>query len=290
VGVDGAFPVAASQGRVTSETLALPVHHRGEQVGVLIVGYDAGRPLSAPDRALLTDLASHAGSAIHSLQLTSSLRRGAEDLQSAREQLVLTREEERRRLRRDLHDGLAPTLAAAGLTAATAHDLVRRDPDTAEQVLDTLERNLRAAVADIRTLVDELRPPALELGLMTAVRERAAELGQLLEVRVEAPDRLPVLPAAVEVAAYRICQEALMNVLKHAGAQQVRLRIRAGDLLTLEIEDDGVGMGTANAHGIGLGSMRERAAEVGGRCAISVPRGGGTRVSVHLPISVGAVT
>jgi signal transduction histidine kinase len=290
VGVDGAFPIAAEQGRVTSETLALPVHHRGEQVGVLIVGYDAGRPLSAPDRALLTDLASHAGSAIHSLQLTTSLRQGAEDLQSAREQLVLTREEERRRLRRDLHDGLAPTLAAAGLTAATAHDLVRRDPDTAEQVLDTLERNLRAAVADIRTLVDALRPPALELGLMTAVRERAAELGQLLEVRVEAPDLLPVLPAAVEVAAYRICQEALMNVLKHAGAHQVRLRICAGDLLTLEIEDDGVGIGTATANGIGLGSMRERATEVGGRCTISVPRGGGTRISVHLPISVGATT
>ena len=173
VGVDGAFPITAEQGRVTAQTLSLPVHHRGEQVGVLIVGYDAGRPLSAPDLALLADLASHAGSAIHSLQLTTSLRQGAEDLQSARERLVLTREEERRRLRRDLHDGLAPTLAAAGLTAATAHDLVRRDPATAEEVLDTLQRNLRAAVADIRTLVDELRPPALELGLMTAIKERS---------------------------------------------------------------------------------------------------------------------
>jgi signal transduction histidine kinase len=290
VGVDGVFPIAAEQGRVTTETLALPVHHRGEQVGMLIVGYDAGRPLSAPDRALLADLTSHAGSAIHSLQLTTSLRSGAVELQAARERLVLTREEERRRLRRDLHDGLAPTLAAAGLTAATAHDLLRRDPDTAEQVLDALERNLRAAVADIRTLVDALRPPALELGLMTAVRERAAELGQLLEVRVEGPDRLPALPAAVEVAAYRICQEALMNVLKHAGAHNVCVRVGAGDLLTLVIEDDGVGMGTANGSGIGLGSMRERAAEVGGGCTISVPNGGGTRISVCLPISAGAST
>lgn len=244
--------------------------------------------MSAPDLALLADLASHAGGAIHSLQLTTSLRQGAEELQSAREQLVLTREEEQRRLRRDLHDGLAPTLAAAGLTAATAHDLVRRDPATAEQVLVTLQRNLRAAVADIRTLVDELRPPALELGLMTAIKERAAELGHLLDVRVDGPDSLPTLPAAVEVAAYRICQEALMNVLKHADASHVQVRVRAGDLLRLEIQDDGVGLASASTDGIGLGSMRERAAEVGGRCTICVPDGGGTRVSVCFPLSTGA--
>jgi signal transduction histidine kinase len=290
VGVDGAFPITAEQGRVTAQRLSLPVHHRGEQVGVLIVGYDPGRPLTAPDLALLSDLASNAGSAIHSLQLTTSLRQGAEDLQSARERLVLTREEERRRLRRDLHDGLAPTLAAAGLTAATAHDLVRRDPATAEEVLDTLQHNLRAAVADIRTLVDELRPPALELGLMTAIKERAAELGQLLDVRVDGPDSLPTLPAAVEVAAYRICQEALMNVLKHADARHVQVRVRAGDLLTLEIQDDGVGLATPATHGIGLDSMRERAAEVGGRCTICVPNGEGTRVNVCLPLSGGAPT
>ena len=290
VGVDGAFPITAEQGRVTAQTLSVPVNHRGEQVGLLIVGYDAGHPLTSPDLVLLADLASHAGSAIHSLQLTTSLRQGAEDLQSARERLVLTREEERRRLRRDLHDGLAPTLAAAGLTAATAHDLVRRDPATAEEVLETLQRNLRAAVADIRTLVDELRPPALELGLMTAIKERAAELGQLMDVRVEGPDSLPPLPAAVEVAAYRICQEALMNVLKHADARHLLVRVNAGDLLTLEIQDDGVGLGRPATNGIGLGSMRERAAEVGGRCTICVPNGGGTRVNICFPLSTGAPT
>jgi signal transduction histidine kinase len=203
---------------------------------------------------------------------------------------VLTREEERRRLRRDLHDGLAPTLAAAALTAATAHDLVRRDPATAEQVLDTLQRNLRAAVGDIRTLVDELRPPALELGLLTAVKERAAELDPLVNVRVEGPDSLPTLPAAVEVAAYRICQEALMNVLKHADARNVEVRVRVGDVLWLEIQDDGVGLAGASTGGIGLGSMRERAAEVGGRCTISAPSGGGTRVNVCLPLTAGPGT
>jgi signal transduction histidine kinase len=290
VGVDGAFPIAAEQGRATPESLSLPVHHHGEQVGILIVGYDAGHPLSAPDRALLTDLTSHAGSAIHGLQLTASLRQGSRELQGTREQLVQTREEERRRLRRDLHDGLAPTLAAAGLTAATAHDLVRSDPATAEQVLDALQRHLRTAIGDIRTLVDALRPPVLELGLMTAVRERAAELGRVVTVDVEGPQTLPALPAAVEVAAYRICQEALMNVLRHADAHHVCVRLVAGDLLTLEIEDDGVGLNGSTAHGVGLGSMRERAAEVGGRCTISASAGGGTRVSACLPLSSGSTT
>ncbi len=288
IGGDGEFPIAAEQGRATPEALSLPVHHQGEQVGILIVGYDGGHPLSAPDRALLTDLTSHAGSAIHSLQLTASLQRGSRELQSAREQLVQTREEERRRLRRDLHDGLAPTLAAAGLTAATARDLVRTDPATAEQVLDALQHHLRAAIADIRTLVDELRPPVLELGLMTAVRERAAELGRVVSVDVEGPESLPALPAAVEVAAYRICQEALMNVLRHADAHHVDVRVTSGDLLTLEIEDDGVGLNGSQGHGVGLGSMRERAAEVGGRCTISTATGGGTRVSVCLPLSTGS--
>jgi len=153
-----------------------------------------------------------------------------------------------------------------------------------------LQRNLRAAVADIRTLVDELRPPALELGLMTAVMERAAELGQLVDVRVDGPDSLPTLPAAVEVAAYRICQEALMNVLKHADARHVVVRVRAGDLLTLEIQDDGAGLTGQATGGIGLGSMRERAAEVGGRCTVSVRDGGGTRVSVCFPLATGGIT
>jgi signal transduction histidine kinase len=290
IGADGAFPIAAEQGTATEQDLSLPVRHRGTQVGVLIVGYHPGRPLTAPDLALLSDLASHAGTAIHSLQLTTSLRQGAADLQSARERLVLTREEERRRLRRDLHDGLAPTLAAAGLTVATAHDLVRSDPATAEEVLDRLQRNLRAAVADIRTLVDELRPPALELGLMTAIKERSAELGLLMDVRVDGPDDLPSLPAAVEVAAYRICQEALMNVLKHADARHVQVRVRAGDLLTLDIQDDGVGLLRTSRSGVGLDSMRERAAEVGARCTINVPDGGGTRVSVCFPLPTEAPT
>jgi signal transduction histidine kinase len=284
VGVDGGYPIAAEVGVPTEHTLSLPLHHRGEQVGLLTVGHDAAHPVTDPDRALLADLASHAGSAIHGVQLTTSLRRSTTELQATRERLVLTREEERRRLRRDLHDGLAPTLAAAGLTASTASELLERDPAAAMAALDTLQRNLRSAVADIRTLVDELRPPALELGLVPAIRERVTELRPVLDGAVEAPDCLPLLAAGVEVAAYRICQEALMNVVKHAGATRVRVVVAADALLRLDIEDDGVGLGSRGPGGLGLESMRERAAEVGGRCSVGPLPGRGTRVSVRLPL------
>jgi signal transduction histidine kinase len=281
------FPLAAQTGVPTVNQLALPMLHRGEQVGTLVVGYDDRHRLSPADRSLLVDLASQAGGAIHAVQLTVSLRRSAAQLQLAREQLVFAREESRRRLRRDLHDGLAPTLAAAGLTAATAADLVERDPIRSERLLGDLQRTLRAAIGDIRAIVEELRPPALdELGLMQALRERVSELGHAIDIEVRGPDDLPTLPAAVEVAAYRICQEALMNVLKHSGTRHALVTVAIDDGLSLVVEDEGRGLGHRKPGGVGLASMRERAAELGGRCTLEEPATGGTRVSTWLPFSV----
>jgi signal transduction histidine kinase len=195
-------------------------------------------------------------------------------------------------VRRNLHDQLAPTLAAAGLTAATASDLLERDTDAAARVLDRLQRGLVAAVSDVRRLVDELRPVLLdEHGLAGAVRERAEELSSQLRVAVDVPAELPELPAAVEVAAYRICQEALMNVLKHAAASAVRVRLAvAGGHLELDVTDDGGGVPAAvpAGRGVGLASMRERAEELGGSCTVDSRPGQGTRVAVRLPLHPGA--
>jgi signal transduction histidine kinase len=287
VGDETGFPVAAESGLPAQHRLTLPLLHRGEQVGMLLVGYDDRHRLSAADRSLLVDLSRQAGGAIRAVQLTRTLQQNAAQLQQAREQLVLAREEERRRLRRDLHDGLAPTLAAAGLTAATAADLAERDPGRAGALIGSVQDTLQTAVGDIRAMVDELRPPALdELGLVQALRERAIELRQGMTVEVLAPDGLPELPAAVEVAAYRICQEALMNVLKHSGARTARVTLGTADGLTLVVEDDGVGIGIDDrpTRGIGLTSMRERAAELGGDCTVDETPGGGTRVSVRFPL------
>ena len=276
IGDESGFPIAAQSGIRTDQVLTLPLLHQGERAGLLIVGYDEHHPLRAPDRALLHDLAEHLGSAVRGVQLTAGLRQGAADLQVARERLVLTREEERRRLRRDLHDGLAPTLAAAGLTAATASDLRELDPEESRRLLDQLQRTLRAAVGDIRTLVDGLRPPALdELGLLPALRDRIGEL-QGVRTTFEAPEQLPALPAAVEVAAYRICQEALMNVARHAHGRSVIVRLSVDESLHLLVEDDGVGVRSSDAPGVGLASMRERALELGGACTIDEARPSGT--------------
>ncbi|MGH7753121.1 MAG: sensor histidine kinase, partial [Gemmatimonadales bacterium] len=156
-------------------------------------------------------------------------------LQRSRERLVAAREEERRRLRRDLHDGLGPALAAQTLKVGSARALLGRNPAMAEAQLVELEHDIEAALTDIRRLVYDLRPPALdELGLAGAIRERAAQFnphpGMLdqenqLCIPADAPERLPPLPAAVEVAAYRITQEAMNNVVRHARARRCRVRL-----------------------------------------------------------------
>jgi signal transduction histidine kinase len=223
--------------------------------------------------------------------LTASLRAAADELEAARARLVVAGEEERGRIRRNLHDDLAPTLAAAGLTASAAADLLGRDPRAAGSALERLQHGLRAALADIRRLVDELRPVMLdERGLLGAISERADALRQHLDITVEAQTPLPGLPAAVEVAAYRICQETLMNVLRHARATRCRVLLGVREQhLVLEVEDDGVGMSASpgTTGGVGLDSMRERAAELGGTCSVRSVPGAGTAITVRLPLRPG---
>jgi signal transduction histidine kinase len=209
-------------------------------------------------------------------------------LQRSRERLVLAREEERRRLRRDLHDDLGPTLASLGLAASTAADLIPKNPAAATKLVKELESQMRATVGNVRRLVYDLRPPTLdELGLLAAVRERATRYSNApdgFHVKVDSPAELPALPAAVEVAAYRIVQEALENVSKHAQAKHCVIRFANHNGLEIEISDDGVGLSPNIAPGVGLRSMRERAEELGGTCVIESSRNGGTHVFACLPI------
>jgi signal transduction histidine kinase len=275
--------VAASGEEPPADPLVLPLSYGGESVGELLLAPRApGESFSAADRRLLDGLAGHAGVAVHGVRVMADLRR-------SRERLVLAREEERRRLRRDLHDELAPTLAALGLDAATVGELIPTDPKEAAFANEKLRSAIRATVGDVRRLVYDLRPPALdELGLVEAMRQRASRLGVGDEgflATVEAPDELPPLPAAVEVAAYRIVQEALTNVSRHARASActVRLACADGRALTIEITDDGVGLPDTPEGGVGLSSMRERAAELGGECEIVRSWPSGTRVFARLP-------
>ncbi len=285
------FTVAAAAGEPSSDPLRLPLSYQGETVGQLLLGSRApGEAFSAADRDLLNDLASQAGVAVHGVRVMT-------DLQRSREQLVLAREEERRRLRRDLHDELAPTLAALGLTAATVGELIPRDPSRATAVNAKLEATLRTAVGDVRRLVYDLRPPALdELGLVEAIRDRADQYSSGaasdLRVTVEVLGPLPPLAAAVEVAAYRIVQEALNNVARHAHARTCVVRLRCADdgSLHVEVVDDGVGLPVDPKAGVGLPSMAERTAELGGTCCAERVAPSGTRILVRLPVARGGTS
>jgi signal transduction histidine kinase len=274
----GSVETAAAHGeRGRGDLRLLPLSYNGETVANLVVQIPQGRQLSAPDERLLDDLAQHAAPAVHAVRLNA-------DLQLSRERLVTAREEERRRLRRDLHDGLGPALAGMAMQLDVARAKAG-DPQV-EAVLGELRSEAQDAIADIRRVVYELRPPALdELGLVGALREQAARLGDAsgLKVSVEAPDDLPPLPAAVEVAAYRIATEALTNVSRHAHARHCSIQIALNGGLLLEVGDDGRGIGDGPA-GVGLSSMRERAAEVGGSFTAEAKAGGGTLVRARLPL------
>jgi signal transduction histidine kinase len=277
----GGSAVVAHHGEPVPEPLSVPLTYRSDLVGELLVApRRPGESLTPRDVRLLHDLARQIGPAVHAVTLT-------DDLQRSRERLVSAREEERRRLRRDLHDGLGPTLAGLALKAGTVADLIPADPETARRTADALCDEIRGTIAEVRRLVYGLRPPSLdELGLVGAVREAARQRdrpeGPRISVSTEGD--LTALPAAVEVAAYRIVHESLTNVGRHARATTCLVRLCRGDDLTLEITDDGIGIAPGQPAGIGLVAIRERAAELGGSAAVEPYAPTGTRVTVRIPL------
>lgn len=278
---NGRLQTVESYGKPAADPVTYPLTYQGESVGQLLAARRAPDEAFSPaDERILRNLARQAGAAVHAVQLMA-------DLQRSREKLVTMREEERRRLRRDLHDGLGPRLAAHMLRLGSARALLERDPAGVDEILSQLEDDAEETLAEIRRLVYQLRPPALDqLGLIGAIEESAAQYeGDSLAVTVAAPPSLPPLPAAVEVATYRIVQEALANVACHAQAQHCEVRLVCEGDLRVTIRDDGVGLPAAYRAGVGLASMRERAAELGGQCEITPSAEGGTQVSARLPLS-----
>ncbi|GAA4722022.1 sensor histidine kinase [Phytohabitans rumicis] len=277
----GGERLTVEHGTRPAATHALPITYRGEEVGRLVLPRGGARaPLSIRDERLLGDVVRQAAAATRASYLAIALQR-------SREQIVNAREEERRRLRRDLHDGLGPSLGAVAMRIDTARNLAATAPQEADRLLRQARDEVAAALTDVRRLVHDLRPPALDdLGLVGAVQQQTERLRTPgLTVRVDAHPDLAGLPAAVEVAAYRIASEALTNVARHAGATTCRVRIAIQDShLLLEVADDGSGIGPGTRAGVGLVSLRERAAELGGQCEILCPAGRGTLVRARLPL------
>jgi signal transduction histidine kinase len=271
---------------LSSELIHIPLTYQNRRVGALILAPRAhGESFSTADVNLLNIIAGQAGIAAHNLRLTH-------DLQRSREKLVTAQEEERRRLRRDLHDGVGPTLASLAQRLDTAAGLVSTDPRASVELLKDLKGQVKSTVAEIRRLVYALRPPVLdEFGLVSSIREHIAPYTgpKGLQVTFDVGEPMPLLPAAVEVAAYRIALEAFTNIINHAEASQcnIKININNGSLL-LEVSDNGKGLADRNHTGVGLTSMHERASELGGECVIENSVSGGTCVRARLPINPSA--
>ena len=273
----------ASSGTAVTHVRRLGLQLGGDEVGEIVVGLRPGDlTLSSGDERVLRIVAPL-------LAQTLRARALAEDLQTSRGQAIAAIEEERRRLRRDLHDGLGPTLSGIAFTADAARNTLREQPESADELLRGLRAEAVTAVGEIRRLVYDMRPPALdELGLVPALRQQASRVrtadGRSLRVSVEAPEALPALPAAVETAAYRIATEALTNAARHSGSDVADLVIDvAGGRLSVIVRDGGRN-GRPWTPGVGLSSMRERAAEVGGTLQVS-HRDSGSCVEALLPIA-----
>ncbi|MFI0374157.1 sensor histidine kinase [Actinomadura sp. 1N219] len=220
------------------------------------------------------------------------LRRLTADLQRSRERILASREEERRRLRHDLHDGLGPTLASLAMSLDAARITLACEPERADPLLADVRDRLASAVGEIRDLAHGLRPPALDdLGLVAAIQSFAEGCCERVDVRFDG-EHLE-LPAAVEVAAYRIAQEALTNVRLHAPESTATVRLTRDAELHLMVADTGPGLPDSSRNGAqqrrrGMAAMKEWAAEVGGSCAITARNGGGTLVTAHLPLAAAA--
>jgi two-component system NarL family sensor kinase len=274
----------ARVGQPDGPSESVPLDHGGERLGELVVGVRSGEDaLGVADRRVLELLAAPLAVALHAVLLS-------QELQRSRERLVATREEERRRLRRDLHDGLGPILTAVTLKADAARSALGSAPERTDALLAGLRADAKQAIGDLRRVVYDLRPAALdELGLLGALRQQVDRFDHDgVATTIQAPAMLPPLPAAVEVAALRITTEALTNIARHAHARQTNITLTVTDrLLWLEIHDDGISTGVAQAWrpGVGLQSMADRAAEVGGVLQAG-PTSTGGRVQARLPLEL----
>lgn len=268
---------------VNVEVIQYPLTFRSQVYGELQVAPRAAdEPFTAAEQQLLTDLTRQIETAVRNVQLMDELRR-------SRRQLVTTREEERRRIRRDLHDGLGPTLAGQVLVLETIEDLLNPEDAGVLELVESLKGQAREALEDVRRLVYDLRPPELDnLGMVEALRQNTSVASQgKVEFIFKAPEPFPGLSAAVELAAYRIAQEAIANVIKHANATKAFVEIKIqGDTLSLSVCDNGNGFPAKYKYGIGLNSMKERAEELGGNCEIMNSKQGGICILTTLPISI----
>lgn len=276
VEVEGCTVDIGAKPQVADER-STPLLSGDRTIGTIAVAAPAGRAWRDDDGALLADLGRHGGVAVQAVLL-------AEAVLASRQRIVLAREEERRRIRRDLHDELGPTMASITMQLGALPTMVDSDPEGLSAQLTRLERVAQRSLDDVRRIARELRPPALdEVGLAAGLQQLAEGLGLSLSAEdVE----LPQLPAAVEVAAYRIAAEALTNIARHSGTTHAELSLALqGGSIVLEVRDSGGGFNGSRGVGVGILAMRERAEELGGSLSLASAPGDGVTVTATLPLT-----
>jgi signal transduction histidine kinase len=267
---------AVSSGTATVDVLELPARESGTVLGRLVVGRrSAGSRFNRRERRALEAVADQVGTLLRQAELSA-------ELQARREELVTTREDERRRLRRDLHDGIGPSLAGIAMQLDRLAGRLTDHPELAARA-EAARDDLRRTVTSVRRIVDGLRPPALDdVGLRGALTQLTGQYES--RARLCSPPDLPDLPAATEAAAYLIAGEALTNAMRHSSCRRCDVEVTIDHpWLVVTVTDDGTGIPEAARAGVGLTSMRDRAAEAGGLLEVTATAAG-TTVRTHLPL------
>ncbi len=281
-----------TDGTPTDEVAAaVPIAYHGITLGRIECGLRRDGPLLDEDRRLLAYFAAQAGAGIQNLHLDAELRHQTRELAASRDRVVQAQDVERRRIQQVLHDGVQQEIVALSAKIGLIRAQLRRGDTGVVDSLESVQRDLAAALRDVREIAYAIHPPVLsDRGLLEAVEAQASRLAVPMAVRADASLRGVRFPEHIESTAWYVLAEALTNVVKHARATEVEVSLdRQDGSLGLVIRDDGCGFDSSRPRGLGLAGLTDRLDTVGGSVMITSSIGLGTSVRVHIPVDHGPV-
>jgi signal transduction histidine kinase len=296
-GAPSGFPrisLACAGGAAPAEpALIVPLVEGGATLGRIECGPRRDGPLLDEDRRLLQQLAGQAATAVRNLHLAAELttrlaviRRQADDLAASRARIVTAQDAERRRIQRDLHDGVQQEIVVLSAKLAMARQRLRRGDRSADELLAEVQRDVTTLLNQVREFAHAIHPPVLaDQGLLEAIEAQATRLPLGVVIETDGALRGVHYPPHVEATAWYVVSEALTNVVKHARARQVRVRLARPDgRLTLEIRDDGAGFEARTGGGLGLAGLADRISTVDGTLQVESAPGRGTTLRAEIPL------
>ena len=266
--------------------LTVPIEVDGERIGLIECGPKLSGHLTSADTAILETFARQAGMAVRNVRLKEELEHQAALLRTSRARIVHAQEQERRRIERNIHDGVQQDLTALIGLAGHARQEFEHDPDAVGDDIEAMQEGLRRVLADLRDFAQGIHPSVLsDRGLLVAIETLAGRHPVPVAIRADASLRALRLPDELEGAAYFTIAEALANTLKHSRADRLDVELREnGDRLIVRVSDNGDGFDAAAARGTGLTNLRDRVAAVGGALQIDTSPRAGTTVIAEFPL------